>query len=812
MGWLRHWLSDAALPIKAIGSRCPTAALLLSLTTGPVSLSALTVVNYDAAAHARFSSGFPTAPVDNTDPGFVGAGQDFSGVAWSTTTYVSNTFKGFAMLSPQHFLSAQHYETSSNGLRTQGVRIKDKQGLVQRVDGVTSVTGLGYGLFLRAANGQEDYDLGIGTLSTTLAAQNDFSRLAALDLHESSGINSLSNYGALTFFLYGHGGSTNGSPRLALTSPDFVSAVNNDVKQTIIQTSHNEAVLIGGDSGYPALHAWSNPNGGSELTVLGVNSAVDTTNGRNFISFLPSVGGIAAAQSVMNPDGFALRLVGNPAYTWSGSASTRIDRNVAWGLGGNPNSSGATNDRYVLFDPASAVSFSPSMEANYNLRGLYFKSSAANGDGFNFTGSSTLTIGRGGLTNYDENTQSFAHPLALGAPQYWTVAAGALQVTNLQTNGHLLEIGGAGTTTFSGAIAGSGSLALSGGSLVLNGTHSYTGTTWVHAGTLQVDGQVESSSAFRLGPFATLSGTGRIAPVSGSGEIAPGNGPGILTSPSIEASAGLQIDFEFTQVDSPSFNQPAASLNDVLRLTAATPFVNPLTPANRIRIFLDVDPLSKDQALSGGFFTDSADDFLAMIEEAEVLFFIADEGGSVTHGQTTYRAYTEGPLQFALSTVPQTADFGSGNVDGRLMQIQTSANPANYEGWKLLFDLSGDAALDDADDDADDVPLLLEYALGGDPTAHDTGLAPESRLTLSGSETFLELHLTRPQAPGDLTYLPQTTTDLKTWPPDATGIADPAPVPIDHGDGTETLIYRRAEAVDAASNAFMRVVIDRNAP
>lgn len=785
--------------------------LLLLLTGGAVSVRALTITNYDPAVHDRFASGFPSAPLDNLNPGYIGAGLDISGVGWSTTTYVSSSFKAFALLSPRHFLTAQHYETTSNNLRTQGIRIKDANNVVRRVDGVTGVTGLGYGLFLEAANGQQDYDLGIGALADPIAPNSEFSRLAVLDLNSGSSTDSPSAYSALPFFLYGRSGTSTGSPRIAATTPDLVTAVNSDPKQDIIRTTHADAAFVSGDSGAPAVHAWLNPNGLEELSVLGVNTAVDNTNGFNFVSFLPTAGAITAAQGAMNPDGYALRLVGNPSNTWVGSSSTRIDRNSAWGLGGNPNSSGATSDKYVLFDPATASSFSPSVDTNYNLRGLYFKNSAI-GSGFSFVGGSTLTIGRGGLTNYDTDTQNFANPLALGAPQYWSIESGAVQLVNLNTNGHLLEIGGGGLVVISGNISGAGSLALSEGQLTLSGSSSYTGTSWVHGGTLQVDGDISSSGQIMLSPWGSLSGSGTVPQINGSGTVAPGNSPGILTSPQIDPAAGLQFDFTFTSAGLPDFSQPTNSINDVLRLTADPPILSAMSPVNRIRIFLDVDSLTKDLIFSGGFFTDHADDFLPLIEGAVFEIYVADADGSVSHQGQSYAPYIDGPVLFALSTTAQTADFGSGPVNGRILQLTTSADLSNYQGWKLSFDLSGDAALDDADEDGDGLSLLLEYALGGDPTVNSGDSRPEIALTPMAESAFLELIVTRPKGLQGIAYIPQTTADLNNWPSDATGILNPEPEPVDNADGTETLTYRRADPIESSEKAFIRLKIENLSP
>ena len=87
---------------------------------------ALEVTGYSATVNDRFTSGFPTSPVPNTSGSFVGAAYDWSGIGWSTTIYAASSYKGLALLSPRHFLTAQHYE--NGGLLTQGVRIRTIAG------------------------------------------------------------------------------------------------------------------------------------------------------------------------------------------------------------------------------------------------------------------------------------------------------------------------------------------------------------------------------------------------------------------------------------------------------------------------------------------------------------------------------------------------------------------------------------------------------------------------------------------------------------------------------------------------------------
>jgi autotransporter-associated beta strand protein len=501
-------------------------AILLASWLGE-SAPAATITGYTAAANDRFSSGFPTSPVENTNPSFVGLGYDWSGVGWSTTTYSSH-YKGLGTLSPVHFLTAQHFEY--NAETTQGVRILGLDGMTHSAT-TKSISNLGQGLVL-TNGGFTNYDLAIGRLNNPVTAPANMARHAVLDLHNTSASDSLSNYNGLPILLYGRSSMTNGSPRVGATTINLLAAFNSDAKQVAIRTTRNEVQLQGGDSASPTLHGWTNPNGGKELAILGTNSAIDTVNGYNYNSFLGSTAALAAANQVMNPDGYALRVVGNPTNTWVGSSSTSIANKGAWGLGPGP--SQAPSDKFVTFNAATAGgNRQVTVDTDHNLRGLYFLSTAATDDGFTFSGSSTLTLGRGGVTNYDNSRQTIQVPLTLGDSQYWDGGTGGITAGAINTNGKLLEITGGGVNRITGAVSGTGALAISGGTLELTAANAYSGGTWVHSGTLVADnttGSATGSGSLAVASGAVLAGSGIInSSTTISGVLAPGNSIGTLT-------------------------------------------------------------------------------------------------------------------------------------------------------------------------------------------------------------------------------------------------------------------------------------------
>lgn len=122
----------------------------------------------------------------------------------------------------------------------------------------------------------------------------------------------------------------------------------------------------------------------------------------------------------------------------------------------------------------------------------------------------------------------------------------------------MLNLSGAGTTTFSTLEIDSGTFTLSGplggsgtttkigsGTLYLpTNAPSFTGNLTVNAGALKVNGVLNSSSEITLASNTTLSGTGTVGGISCSGTISPGNSVGVLNSGSVTFNPGSVFQVE----------------------------------------------------------------------------------------------------------------------------------------------------------------------------------------------------------------------------------------------------------------------------
>lgn len=238
-------------------------------------------------------------------------------------------------------------------------------------------------------------------------------------------------------------------------------------------------------------------------------------------------------------------------------------------------------------------------------------------------------------------------------------------------------------------IAGNGTVALSGTTNV-----GFGKTLLVDGGKLLVNGVVNNAFGTVTVTAGNLGGTGAInSSIRGNGLLNPGlsgTASGILAATQLNPADGLDLAFVFSGT-TPNYFNTANSTNDVLRLTAnpqfVAPFAAPLTSANTKTLFLN---FTKEQltlgtgsvtALKGGFFTDANFDFTSLLNNqawnnAGFQVYVLGDGNGTDNrlnGQGYYN--WRNPAMFGwdqslfMSTVAETADFGGGNVNGRVMLL-----------------------------------------------------------------------------------------------------------------------------------------------
>ncbi|WP_375596368.1 autotransporter-associated beta strand repeat-containing protein [Algihabitans albus] len=234
------------------------------------------------------------------------------------------------------------------------------------------------------------------------------------------------------------------------------------------------------------------------------------------------------------------------ANSYSGGTTISVGTLQVGDGGTSGNLSGdVTNNAALTFDRSNAVAFDGVISGTGSLTQA---------------GSGTLTLN--GANTHTGGTTISTGTLRLGAAERladtgaMVVAAGATFDLdgNDETIGLLsgagtvnlgagdLTTGGAGSSTFGGSISGSGGLTKAGsGSLTLTGTSSFTGGTAVTGGSLIVNGTLGDVN---VGSGTILSGTGSLGALTANGRVAPGNSIGTLSSEPVTFNPGSVLAAE----------------------------------------------------------------------------------------------------------------------------------------------------------------------------------------------------------------------------------------------------------------------------
>lgn len=432
----------------------------------------------------RFSSGFSTGtPIINTNPAYIGLGEDFSGVAWlpgsglsTTSSRVINT----TMLTPLTFALAHHYSS----VFIPGNQINfvngDGQLLTSSIGSVNSpITIPNY-----------TTDFALGTLTTGFATDQNVTVYRLLDIASQNDTN-------MPVIVYGSQANNQG-PTIGTASVSSSSALyyNWSANSGSPAPTGSAAYWQGGDSGSPMFIPYQAPGSAtSQLTFAGTAWYPNAVN-----IYLPYSGynPIPYLNSAIEPTGYALlwTIYNNPADpantapSWTGGAGNGTFANAAnWSSGTVPNS------LPVLWNADAAhgqtnIDFG---SANVSLRGMLFEASTSTA-GFTLSGSGTLSIDYTGIRNESTATQTFDVPITLLDCQNWEAADGNLVFndtintgagTGAAASGYLVVVAGDYNTNINAVISGNGMLAKDGtGTLTLAAANTYTGATIIHNGTL----------------------------------------------------------------------------------------------------------------------------------------------------------------------------------------------------------------------------------------------------------------------------------------------------------------------------------------
>ena len=258
------------------------------------------------------------------------------------------------------------------------------------------------------------------------------------------------------------------------------------------------------------------------------------------------------------------------------------------------------------------------------------------------------------------------------------------------------------------------------GKFAIGGQATYTGDTFVNAGTLLVNGAVTSSPIVRVNRGGALGGTGSVTPpvaVNG-GAISPGTTVGTLTTGPVTFEDGSSL-----AIDLNTF----AHTSDKL-------VINGGISTGGKTVNLTLTDLGGDVALPDG-----------------TKFTLVDYTG--TWAGTDLLTYAGSPLEnqttIAVGANTYVVDYADAAVDGSALTLTvTGANLTTYGIWSDSFALQLPNRADrvaSADPDHDGRTNAMEFALDGNPASstnngkmsfstsdsNDEGSAPDLTLTLA---------------------------------------------------------------------------------
>jgi autotransporter-associated beta strand protein len=525
---------------------------------------------------------------------------------------------------------------------------------------------------------------GSGTTATLeiLSGSNSFSTAAGI-----SGMADNSASGTAVWNLSG------GATTLALSTNRFLIGnkgtgnvnVSNNASFTITGTTD---LVVGGDQAFAA----NNATGAIAVSsgTLSITGSGNLILGRNVS------GTTTGANGTINLDGGVFATIRSfTMATGSGMGTGTVNFN------GGTLRALATSTNFIAVTAANVRDGGAVIDTNtFNITIAQSLQSAGTG-GLTKLGAGVLTLSASntyiGTTAVGGGTLKAENVDALGAGGV-TVASGAtLDLSSLGIANAITNNGGtvSNAANYAGSqtLSGSSSFGALGGTVTVNNggianfAGAMTGGVTVNTGgiaNVAAGGSVAGALSLAGGG---LTGVGTVGVISGTGLVGPGNSPGIMTSTgSLDPTGGVDFAFEFSGT-APTWSAAGASVNDVLRLTTATPITTALTSGNVINVYLNPSQaLAAGDTFLGGLFIDQSQgsiDLAPLLANATFAYFVAG-GSDVTYGGVGYSTFANyvaaNPAITGItpSTVTvASADFAGGTVtNGQTLQFAIVPEPS----------------------------------------------------------------------------------------------------------------------------------------
>lgn len=445
--------------------------------------------------------------------------------------------------------------------------------------------------------------------------------------------------------------------------------------------------------------------GGTDTSTAG-NATIDNNNGGTYFTAQTNAG----AAVITNRNGGGT-IFADQSSAASAIITTNNNSFTEFGSPGSPDTVTAASAKIITNNGGetdfNAFSTAANAIITTNNGGLtrFFDSSTGDKAQFIVNGTGALDFGHSG------------GPAGDGRIKAGSISGDGLiyiggEIVGFKPNNTLVVGGNNLSTTFSGVIAdnytcgctsGPGNLEKEGtGKLILSGTNTYTGSTAVNGGILQVDGSITASSGVTVNAGGTLSGTGFVGntTIASGGTFAPGNGaPGTPgTFMTVQGNLAFQSGALYLVGLDPS-TSTLAKVTGSATLTGAAgaAFLTGNYVAKRYTIltatggvagtFTSFNTLGKPNAIKASLNYDLHNVFL----DLEIIFGVP--GGLNTNQQnvgntlTNFFNTTGGiPLAFAQLTAGQLSQVAG--------ELATGTQQATFDAMNLFMSLLTDPFID----------------------------------------------------------------------------------------------------------------------
>ncbi|WP_341404576.1 beta strand repeat-containing protein [Luteolibacter soli] len=336
------------------------------------------------------------------------------------------------------------------------------------------------------------------------------------------------------------------------------------------------------------------------------------------------------------------------------------------------------------------------------------------------------------------------------------------------------------------------------GKLAIGGAATYTGNTFVNAGTLLVNGTLTGSPLVKVNRGGALGGTGSVtAPVTVNGSIAPGTSVGTLTTGPVTFNAGSTLAIELNTY---------AGTSDKLVTSGIT------TGGSMVNLTLT--DVGGDVTLANG-----------------TKFTLVDYAG--TWSGTDLLTYAGFPLEnhttIALGANTYFVDYADAAVDGTALTLTVTGAPVltPYLVWSDSFALQLPNPADrqpTADPDKDGKPNSFEFALDGNPASFtNAGKISVSTLDSNDAGSDRELSVTLAVRNGavlatqpdgsvtltvdDIVYTIQGSQNLVDWNEAISEVTPPTPLVPAANIGWTARTFQVTDSNGLPSRRFLQVSV-----